>query len=146
MAGEIQDVIDQLVIIQKAITGPAGEKDLVEAYDEPPAQITEFPCFYNREEEIGDIRRGAGVRRMFGRIGMHLLFGASGAQKYSVRSRRRWLKAVLDGFDVQLALGLAQLPVQYAPVTNVTFAPLELNGKEYVTATFWLDVQWTEAF
>lgn len=141
----IQDIIDELVIVQKAIVPPAGEKALTEAYDEPPGAVNTFPCFVNEERAIPEINRGANLRRTQWLINMHLLFARSD-QKYSARTRRKWIPVVLDAFDRAIMLNLARLPVQYAPVEGVSFEPVQWGETEYIAATFVLRAELSEAF
>jgi len=144
MAGEIQHIIDKLVTIQQGITQPTGEKALTSAHDEPPADINAFPCFVNVEQEIPGIDRRAGGRRYNLVIDMHLLL-TSADQKYSVRTRRLWLQPVLDAFDAALKLGNEQLPVQIAPITRISFDPIEINNTYYIGITFRLEALVIEA-
>jgi len=141
MAGEVQQLIDELVTIQNAITPPTGEKDIAAAYDEPPADPTIFPCFLNLEagaQVVRELHR----RQVTHTINMSLLLAAAD-QKYSVRTRRLWVGAVLDAFDIKLRLnGQAH----YAHIDTIEYDPIEWNGKAYVGATFVLTVLVDGAF
>ena len=148
MAGDLQGIIDQLVIIQNAITPPTGENDL-KCYDEPPTGVLTFPSFVNVEDDLAQVVRASSLRTITFFINMHLLF-ARADQKYSVRSRRAWIKPVIDAFDDALVLDLAQPPVQYAPIESVSFENVVLPGsgsdQEYIAATFRLKAWLAEAF
>jgi hypothetical protein len=133
MANELQDVFDAIVTIQKTIPTPTGEHPIKEIYDEPPAQFMTWPCFLNIESQSEVERPSSGFRRTAHTIDMHLLFGAAD-QKYSVRSRRRWVRVVLDTFDGKLKLG--STINGHAHLTRVEYAPVDLNGTEYIAATF----------
>src|SRR4030042_4894928 len=93
---ELQDIIDQIVVIQKAITPPTGEKDIADASDEAPVDLLLFPYFLNVEAETA-IGYGVSLRIQKHHIDMHLVFG-TGDKKYSMRSRRKWVEAVLATF------------------------------------------------
>src|SRR3972149_3320426 len=54
---EIQDVLDAIVVLQKAIPAPVGEKDITHAYDEQPESGATFPCFINIVREVGEVKR-----------------------------------------------------------------------------------------
>ena len=148
MAGELQDIIDQLVVIQNAITPPTGENPL-KCYDEPPTGVLTFPCFVNIEDDLAEVVRAVSLRTITFFINMHLLF-ARADQKYSVRSRRAWIKPVIDAFDGAVRLDNEQAPVQYAPIETVSFENVVLPGsgsdQEYIAATFRLKAWLAEAF
>lgn len=144
MAGDLPGIFDKIVALQEAITPPTGEKAM-KAYDEPPGDVALFPCFVNIEAEDIEINRKASLRTQTFTIDMHLLF-MPGNQKYGVRSRRLWVKPVIDAFDGAVRLDNEQAPVQYAPVESVSFAPVTLNGMEYIAATFRLTAHLAEAF
>jgi len=144
MAGDLPGIFDKIVALQEAITPPTGEKAM-KAYDEPPGDVALFPCFVNIEEEGVEIIRSPGLRQQKFVINMHLLF-APGVQKYGVRSRRLWVKPVIDAFDNAIRFDNEQAPVQYAPIESVSFAPVDINNTEYVAATFVLRAWLAEAF
>ena len=144
MAGDLPGIFDKIVALQEAITPPTGEKAM-KAYDEPPGDVALFPCFVNIEEEGVEIVRSPGLRQQKFSINMHLLF-APGAQKYAVRSRRLWIKPVIDAFDGAVRLDNEQAPVQYAPIDSVSFEPVNINQVEYIAATFVLRAWLAEAF
>src|SRR3972149_2362444 len=73
---EIQDVLDAIVVLQKAVPAPTGEKDITHAYDEQPESASTFPCFINIDLCF---EQGSGI--------------------YADRSRRLWYQAVMDYFD-----------------------------------------------
>ena len=142
MTGEVQTIVDQLVVIQKAITTPTGCKALHNAYDEMPAALGGFPCFVNVEEDMSVVARGPSRRDQHLVVKMHLLF-TTADQKYSQRARRLWVQAVMDKFDVELQLNAE---ASYAHIDTVDFTPVELNGVGYIAATFELTAQYTAAF
>lgn len=128
----IQDIIDELVTMQQAITPPAGEKDIAAAYDEHPAQVTVFPCFINDEDNIVPTQMANAHRHLVHTINMHLLFAAAG-QRYSQRSRRKWVRPVLDAFGAKIQLnGTAT----QSRIAAVTFDPVTIGDAEYAAATF----------
>lgn len=99
MANEIQDICDQLVVMQNAVTTPTGEKDITHAYDEQPESISTFPCFVNIVREVGEFKRQSGVRDQGTLlVDMYLCF-EQGSGLYADRSRRLWHQAVMDYFD-----------------------------------------------
>lgn len=138
---EIQDIIDQLLVVQNAITPPTGLKD-VTCYDEPPAGVLTFPVFYNAEDGISAIDRSPSRRVLTYDIGMHLLF-ARADQKYGVRERRQWVKKVLDAFDKALTLGGN---IHLGAIETVDFEPFELGDVSYIAANFQIAAQVDEAF
>ena len=147
-AGELQGIVDELVLIQGAITAPDGQSG-VKVYDEPPTGALTFPCFVNVESDIFDIKRESSLRSYSLTIDMHLLFARTD-QKYNFRERRPWVKKVLDAFDGAVRLDNHQAPVQYAPIESVTFDnELDLPGdaeRTYIAATFRLRAWLAEAF
>jgi hypothetical protein len=138
MSGELTDIIDEIVIIQKAITTPTGEKALALATDEWPPTVAVFPAFVNNEIETV-IETGSYRRKNVHLIRMYLLFGA-GDTKYSQRARRAWIAAVQAAFDASMTLnGHATL----ARIRRISHgAPEELGGA-YVCAAFDLEVIFT---
>ena len=137
----IPSIIDAIVLIQKAITTPTGEKDLADAFDEPPAQIVNFPTFVNIERSVSAVGN-SGLRELNWVIDMMLLFAPS-EQKYSVRSRRLWVQAVIDKFCTKLTL-LGTVSAVYG--MEMSYEPVLLGETEYVAATFTITANVTEAF
>lgn len=137
MPNEIQDVIDQIVILQKAITPPTGEKDIARAHDEEPQSIGALPAFVNVVND-GEIDRGVSLRSINPIIEMILLFAPSG-EKYSDRSRRAWFQAVLDKFDDNVTIGGT---AAQAHIDRFSFDdPFPLSGTTYLATRFYLRVQ-----
>ena len=60
---EIDAIIDQIIVLQKAVPLPAGERDIQDATDEPPANLSAFPMFVNVEERT-PATGGAACRRV----------------------------------------------------------------------------------
>jgi hypothetical protein len=132
---ELQEIVDAIVVVQAAITPPAGEKDVV-AYDEWPAAITVFPSFVNDEVET-TIERPPSMRIETHLIRMYLLFGGADV-KYSQRTRRKWVEKVQDAFEgnVNLAGTCTQ-----AVVTRIDYGVIEAVSGFYAGATFELQVE-----
>lgn len=140
MATELQDIFDQLVIIQEAITPPTGEKDL-RATDEWPANISTFPIFVNNEVETTFVRPPM-MRIENHLIRMHLLFGAADG-KYSQRARRLWVEKVQDAFESEINLNGT---CTQAMITRIDYGIIEgIVGGNYVGATFELAVEIKQA-
>ena len=137
----IPEIINAIVTVQKAITTPTGEKPLADAFDEPPAQVLDFPTFVNIERSVST-EGSSGLREMVWTIDMHLLF-AAGEQKYSVRSRRLWVQAVIDKFCTDLTL-LGTVSAVYG--MEMSYEPVLLGETEYVAATFTITARTFEAF
>ncbi|HAM39886.1 MAG TPA: hypothetical protein DCP69_00735 [Candidatus Omnitrophica bacterium] len=96
---EIQDVLDAIVVLQKAVPAPTGEKDITHAYDEQPESASTFPCFINIVREVGEFKRQSAARQQGAAIiDMYLCF-EQGSGIYADRSRRLWYQAVMDYFD-----------------------------------------------
>lgn len=134
---EIQAVIDQIVILQKAVPTPTNEKDIQEAYDEPPDSVGVFPCFLNVEESGEQEFPSGNWGYLIYTVNMHLLF-APATQKYSIRSRRKWVKPVLKHFRENVSLNNT---AAVSWVANWDHNPVEWNGMEYIAATFNLRVK-----
>ena len=142
--GELQEIIDELVIIQQVITPPTGEKDLV-AYDEPPGQTMIYPCFLNVERETGEIIYAPSLMILPYIIDMHLVFGAD--RKYAYRSKRKWVKPVRDAFAGKLTLNGKATEAQ---ILAMNFHPSGLlldeeSGQKYDAITFVLRATVKEA-
>lgn len=137
MADELQDIVAQIVVLQKAVTTPAGEKALVDAYDEEPEQVGGFPSFVNVFRGIGDIERAGGVRKKATlEIEMILLFPRSGS-KYSDRSRRKWVLPVLDKFDQNQGLNNT---VYFSRIMRIRGDdPEEFSDSLYIALRFTLE-------
>jgi len=135
---ELQDIFDQIVTIQAAITPPTGEKDIAMATDEWPASISVFPAFVNNEvETVIDREQYASLRIEKHLIQMHLLFGAADV-KYSQRSRRLWVEKVHAAFEAKLNLNGTCLK---ATTTRTDYGVVEGISGNYVGATFDLAVE-----
>lgn len=139
MVSELQDIIDQIVILQNAITPPSGEKDITGAYDEPPDLISTFPCFVNLEEEGKDVVNPGNWGYVTYTIGMHLLFAPAGT-KYSVRARRKWVLPVLAKFSLLANRSLGDT-ANHTYFTGFNYDPFEWGGTSYVAANFMLAVK-----
>jgi hypothetical protein len=122
MAGELQDLMDALVTAQKAITPPAGAKDIANVTEEPLGQIVVFPAFVNVEREtvLTTASHGASTRYATHLIDMHLVFSPAD-RKYAVRQMRPWVEAVLDALDKHTLFTDAFA----SEITTVDFEPLE---------------------
>jgi len=143
--GELQEIIDELVIIQQVITPPTGEKDLV-AYDEPPGQTMIYPCFLNVERETGEIGYAPSLMILPYIIDMHFIFGTAD-RKYAYRSKRKWVKAVRDAFAAKLTLNGKATEAQ---LLAMNFHPSGLildeeSGQKYDAITFVLRATVKEA-
>ena len=129
---ELQAIIDAIVVIQVTITPPTGEKDIAVATDELPTDLTLFPMFLNVETRTG-LEYGVNLRVQRHEIDMHLVFGTA-EKKYSMRSRRAWVEAVMAAFIDNVTLGGT---VTQAMITEVTYdTPLQWNETAYMAATF----------
>ncbi|KPJ64878.1 hypothetical protein AMK68_00140 [candidate division KD3-62 bacterium DG_56] len=140
---ELQDIIDQIVYIQKeTLVAPSSEKDIAVATDELPVDLTLYPCFLNVEASTSIDYGAGGLREQHHEIDMNLVFSPSD-KKYSMRSRRKWVQAVLDAFASRVTLnGTAT----QALITGVDYqTPLQWNDTPYMTATFRLAVEVKEA-
>ncbi len=137
MADEIQDIITQVVALQKAISPPIQEKALADAFDEAPEQIAAFPVFVNVFREIRDIERAGGIRKKATlEIEMMLLFPRS-ASKYSDRSRRKWILPVMDKFDQNQGLNDT---VYFSRITRIRGDdPEEFSDSSYIAVRFTLE-------
>jgi hypothetical protein len=135
---ELQEIIDEIVTIQEAITTPADEK-AVTAYDEPPATPMVYPCFLNIERETEELsntvgRTGPIIIPYI--IDMHLLF-ATFDKKYAYRSKRQWIQPVHKAIATNLKLNGT---VKEARLQSMDFHPegLTYEGLEYHATTFTL--------
>lgn len=140
---ELEKILNRVVELQKALGTPTGENKGIgqNAFDDWPSTFP-FPCFVNIWDGTPEIERGPARRRQTIMINMHLLF-ASASQKYSDRSRRRWIRATLNAFDTDLRLGNT---CHLARIEAVEADPVEVNGVAYIAATFRLNVTYDEAF
>ena len=129
---ELQDIIDQIVIIQKAITPPTGEKD-VTVYDEPPATPMVFPSFINVERETEELNYVAPIIIPYS-IDMHLIFGTFD-KGYAYRSKRLWIQPVREAFATN---GTLNGTVNWAWLQRMDFHPegFTYGGVEYHASTF----------
>lgn len=141
MTQEIQDVIDQLVVIQAAITPPTGEKDIAIATDELPPDLTVFPTFLNVETST-EVEYSPSRRVQVHLIDMNLVF-APAVEKYSMRSRRAWVQKVMDAFAAKVTLNGACNKARILSITYET--PLQWNDIPFMTATFRLEAVNIEA-
>ena len=139
---EIQDVIDKVVALQKAITPPTGEKDIAEAYDEQPQAVATFPCFVNVETLLDQSQFASAHRHIAFDVEMHLLLGKADS-KYERRARRKWIKPVLDAFggDIQLDGTCNQ-----AHIAGADFDDYELGENLYTAVNFVLRVDMPDTF
>lgn len=138
MATELQDIVDQLVVIQNAITPPTGEKDIALATDELPPDLSVFPTFLNIETEADIEPGGSTLEIQLRRIDMHLVLGGTD-KKYSLRSRRLWEEKVLAAFRAKLTLNST---CTQALIKGITYdTPLPWNEHDYLVATFRLEAE-----
>jgi hypothetical protein len=135
---ELQEIIDAIVDIQKAITTPVDEKG-VTVYDEPPATPVVFPSFINVERETEELsntvgRTGPIIIPYI--IDMHLVFGTFD-KRYSYRSKRQWIQLVHEAIATNLKLNGT---VKEARLQSMDFHPdgLTYSGVEYDAITFTL--------
>lgn len=137
MADEVQDIVAQIVKLQKAIAPPDGEKALADAFDEEPEQVGGFPTFINVFREIRDIERAGGIRKKATLvIEMQLLFPRAGS-KYSDRSRRKWILPVLNKFDQKQGLNNT---VDFSRITRIWGDdPEEFSDSSYIALRFTLE-------
>ena len=134
---ELQDIFDQIVIIQNAITAPSGEKDIAQATDEIPAMAPmTFPSFVNIEEST-DFVRPPSARMETHTINMHFLL-APADQKYSIRTRRKWVEVIQDAFEAKISLNGT---CTQAMIMHIDYGPPEPWEGAYVGATFRLSVE-----
>ncbi len=139
---ELQAIIDEIVIIQNAITPPTDEKD-VTVYDEPPETPTVYPSFINVERDTETIEHSPSFMITPYIIDMHLVFGAF-AKKYAYRSKRKWLQKVRDAFAAKLTLNATATS---AMILELDFHPdgFTYGGVEYDATTFTLHATVKEA-
>ncbi len=139
---ELQAIIDEIVVIQKAITKPTGEKG-VTVYDEPPETPVVFPSFINVERATETIEHGPSFMILPYIIDMHLVFGAFD-KKYSYRSKRKWIVKARDAFAAKLTLNATATS---AMILEMDFHPegFTYGGVEYDAITFVLHATVKEA-
>ncbi len=130
---ELQAIIDAIVVIQNAITPPAGEKG-VTVYDEPPEAAAVYPSFVNVERETEELSHTVGPVLIPYIIDMHLIFGAFD-QKYAYRSKRKWIQLVYEAFATNYKLGAT---VKESRLQSMDFHPngLTYGEIEYHAVTF----------
>lgn len=150
MGVEIQDVIDGIRAVQAEIAAPTGEKAIAEYWDEPPTQITQYPCFVNIEQPAVQFQINGNHREFTRTVDMHLLFGPA-SQKYAVRARRKWELPVLDAFATRYHLkdpgvDAPLAGINWARIEEIHYEPVQLNESEYIAVTFALNVQWKDCF
>lgn len=127
-----------MVILQKAVSAPSGERDIQEAYDEPPEGVGfVYPCFVNMEDSGDEDYPSGNWGYLNYTINMHLFF-APASQKYSVRSRRKWVKPVIKHFRENVSLNDT---CAGSWITGWDFNPVDWNGTEYIAATFNLRIK-----
>ena len=102
---EVQAIIDAIIVIQKAMTPPSGQKDIQLFTDEPPASIGVLPAFLNGVGGGGKSHNIAHQHaQVTHRIDMHLLFSAA-TKKYPRRQARAWLEKVMTAFPIAGTVG-----------------------------------------
>lgn len=141
MSTELQDVIDALVVIERAITAPSGEKETFEVYDEIPTSIATYPAFFNTERAL-TTDGASGLREGLWTFDVHLIF-APLEQKYSIRSRRRWVQAVINALHQHLTLGGT---VSSIYTIQVDYEPVRFYDTDYLAANFEIDARLYESY
>ncbi len=141
---DLQNIMNQIVVVQKEITTPTNQKPIQHFYDEPPGAVSTFPCFINVVESTEISNWPTSGRRADYIIAMHLLFAAA-SQKYSVRARSTWVRPVKDAFGKRLTLAGATGVVQ-AMLQGEDFEPVTFGQTEYIAVTFKLEVLVLEPF
>lgn len=101
---EVQAIIDAIIVIQKAMTPPSGQKDIQLFTDEPPASIGVLPAFLNLEGDGESERHTHSQAKVTHRINMHLLFSGV-TNKYPRRQARAWLEKVMTAFPIAGTVG-----------------------------------------
>lgn len=139
---ELQDVIDAVKAIQATVSTPPGEKAIKEFYDEPPLAVATYPAFLNIEDFDEPITFVSSHRHIVMTIRMHLLF-APFDQRYSIRSRRRWVKPVIDAFGAKIQLNGT---VVRSSIDQIDYDPVTLFEKTYHAATFVLRADMSDTF
>lgn len=139
---DLSELMEAIIALQNEVETPFDEEPLADAVSGPPPSGHGFPCFFNEEEDETEIERGPSERIQRHKINMHLLFGAM-EEEYSLASRRKWVKPVLDKFDrnVQLDGGVTVMLID-----RIRWSPIELNERPYIVATFVLAVELHEGF
>jgi len=144
MVHDLQNIMDQIVVVQKEITTPTDQKAIAQFYDEPPGSVSVFPCFVNLEESTEVSNWNTSGRRTDYIIAMHLLFAAAN-QKYGVRARRTWVRPLKDAFGKRITLAGATNVTQ-AILQGEDFDPVTFGQTEYIAVTFKLEVLVLEPF
>lgn len=101
---EIQAIIDAIIVVQKALTVPSGQKDIQQFTDEPPASIGVLPAFLNLVANGKSDNRAHGHPQATHNINMHLLFSTA-TKKYPRRQAHAWLESVMAGFPIAGTIG-----------------------------------------
>lgn len=144
---DLQNIIDAIIVVQKTVSTPSGQKAIQAYYDEPPAALGKIsPVFVNVEEGIEAIdvwvSQGRNIDYI---INMHLLF-TPGEQKYSVRARRTWVLPVINAFGAKTQLDGSISELKIARIRAVDFDPILFGSTEYPAITFELAVRMEGAF
>lgn len=143
-AGELQEIMDAVVRVWGTVDTPADEQAIALVADEPPDVVAVFPAVINVEDESLFPGNPSSGRTIVHTLNMHLLFAPAGGS-YSFKSRRKWIKPVMDAFDANVNLLIdpadaATRTCQRSMITRVLFNPVSWNGQEYIAATFILGV------
>lgn len=133
---ELQLIIDAIIVIQKALSVPTDQKDIQQFNDEPPTNLGVLPAFVNEEEGATVDDFAHRHPQITHQIMMRLVF-AETTKKYSHRQRRAWVDKVLDAFTPNTTLGDT---ARNANISNISYDPYELDGTQYTTANFLLEV------
>lgn len=142
---DLQQIIDDIIVVQKTIATPTDEKAIAKFYDETPGSVSVFPCFVNKEEEWdGPGEWGAGGRSILYTIKMQFVFAAA-EQKYSERSLRKWHRPILDAFGKNVKLN-DSAGIGASWIVGGDFEPVTFGQTEYIAAIYRLTVRVQEPF
>ena len=101
---EVQAIFDAIIVVQKAMTPPAGQKDIQLFTDEPPRTIGLLPAFLNLDQDGSSELAAHDHAQATHGILMHLLF-SSATKKYPRRQARAWLEKVQVAFPIAGTIG-----------------------------------------
>ena len=101
---EIQAIFDAVIVVQKAMAPPTGQKDIQLFTDEPPRTIGLLPAFLNLDVDGASDDLAHGHPQLAHGIQMHLLFSKA-TKKYPRRQARAWLEKVLAAFPIGGTIG-----------------------------------------
>ncbi len=143
----IQETMEGIAKVERKLVPPAGNVHIKSITDEPPVELTVFPTLLNIEERAPvDMRSaGAGLQTRIHRwiVGVHLVFAGVLDPKYAFRERRKWVKPLLDVFQINPTLDDT---VETSDVVDVDFDPFtwppvggRAEGQDYVAINLRLE-------